>query len=122
MTEHLVFTYGTLKKHHHNNYLLQNSQYLGTGTTVEKYAMSVCSIPYVYKHKQISVIHGEVYSVDDTTLARLDQLEGHPQWYKREEVKILVDNADNGQIVTAWLYFNDNVTGELVLSGRFEQR
>jgi len=119
MAEHTVFVYGTLKKHHHNHSLLQHSKYLGAGQTVEKYSLYSSGIPFVTKHPQTSVIHGELYSVNDHTLARLDRLEGHPDWYKREEVEILVDNR---MIVTAWLYFNAAPVGDLVETGRYELR
>lgn len=33
---------------------------------------------------------GELYSVDDTQLAALDQLEGHPHHYKRTEIPVRV--------------------------------
>ena len=119
MIKHTLFVYGTLKQHHHNHHLLSTSKYLGTVKTIEKYSLFVSTIPFVSKHPQTSVIHGELYSVDDCTLARLDRLEGHPQWYKREEVDILLDNA---QIVAAWLYFNPEPTGDLVSSGKYELR
>jgi gamma-glutamylcyclotransferase (GGCT)/AIG2-like uncharacterized protein YtfP len=42
-------------------------------------------------------IAGEVYRVDSETLDALDVLEGHPDWYKREQV--------NTPWKWAWLYF-----------------
>ncbi len=35
----------------------------------------------------------EVYSVDAETLARIDNLEGHPQWYRRDSISITLDSA-----------------------------
>ncbi len=118
-SEHIVFVYGTLKRNFSNHHLLLYSKYLGTGKTVDTYSLYVSGIPYVIKHESISHIHGELYSVNDHTLARLDMLEGHPDWYRREEVKILVDND---QIVTAWLYFFPKPTGNIEASGRYELR
>ncbi len=118
-SEHIVFVYGTLKRQHSNHSLLLHSKYLGTGQTIEKYSLRIFGIPYVFKYEKISHIHGELYSVNDHTLARLDMLEGHPDWYRREEVKILVDND---QIVTAWLYFFPKPTGNIEASGRYELR
>ena len=116
-SENIVLVYGTLKRHHSNHHLLQHSKYLGTGRTVDTYGLYISGIPFVIKHEKISHIYGELYSINNHILARLDLLEGHPDCYKREQVKI---SADNGQIVTAWLYFFPNRTGDLVPSGRYE--
>lgn len=44
-------------------------------------------------------VFGEVYEVDDATLARLDRLEGHPTMYRREKIKL-----HDGSEVEAYLY------------------
>jgi len=96
-----VFVYGTLRKELGNHYLLQDSVYLGTGLTLEPYVMLESSIgrsiPYVVKPNEttkhlVSRIEGELYEVDDLTLANLDRLEGHPGWYKREYVTVISGN------------------------------
>ena len=96
-----VFVYGTLRKELGNHYLLQDSVFLGTGLTIDHYAMFESSlghsIPFVTKLnptiKDFGVcIEGELYEVDDLTLANLDRLEGHPGWYKREYVTIVSGN------------------------------
>ena len=96
-----VFVYGTLRKELGNHYLLQDSVYLGTGVTAQQYLMLESSvghsIPYVVKPNEatknhVSNIEGQLYEVDDLTLAHLDRLEGHPGWYKREYVDVVVDN------------------------------
>ncbi len=79
--------------------------------------MYVDGIPYVNKSEAISRIHGEVYSVDDDTLAILDQLERHPDWYCRGEVEIILN--DGVDKILAWLYFNPYPDGEIVESGIF---
>ena len=73
---HLIFAYGTLKKGYHNHYLLENSEYLGEHVTEEQYTMySAGGFPIVEREGSNS-IPGEVYRVDDTTLSRLNRLEG----------------------------------------------
>jgi gamma-glutamylcyclotransferase (GGCT)/AIG2-like uncharacterized protein YtfP len=47
-------------------------------------------------------VKGELYMVDEPTLARLDRLEGHPQFYSREEIRI---SAGAGAECMAWAYF-----------------
>lgn len=64
--------------------------------------MYVDGIPYVTMNEAISRIQGEVYSVDDNTLRKLDSLEQHPEWYYREKVDIALDGQ--GTFVSAWLY------------------
>lgn len=104
-----VFVYGTLRKELGNHYLLQDSVYLGTGSTLDHFVMLESSIgrsiPYVVKlnetNKVLStIVEGEVYEVDDLTLANLDRLEGHPGWYKREYIDVVLDD----EIVKAMIY------------------
>ncbi|MEN8251541.1 MAG: gamma-glutamylcyclotransferase family protein [Bacteroidota bacterium] len=113
----LVFTYGTLKKGFDNHQYLQDSDFIGSGRTKEKYALYDRGIPFVIRNNPISYIYGEVYSVNDDVLAILDQLEGHPDWYYREVVEIVL-NGDNNS-VNAWLYFNPDDSGELITSGKY---
>ncbi len=112
---HLVFVYGTLKQGFHNHYILEDSEFLGSGFTVEKCAMYENGIPYIVKDEAISRIQGEIYSVDNETLEILDRLERHPEWYCREEVDVVMDSS--GEIFVAWLYFNPTPEGKLVTSG-----
>ena len=111
----LIFVYGTLKKGFHNHHLLEQSEFVGSGWTVEKYALYHDGIPYVVKDEAISRIQGEVYSVDDDTLEVLDRFENHSEWYCREQVEVTMDLVDD--LLVAWLYFNPDPKGELVESG-----
>ncbi len=116
--KHLVFVYGTLKKGFGNHYLLENSKFIGRAKTKEKYKMTANGIPFVSKSKAVSHIIGEVYEVDDETLEKLDFLEDHPDWYKREKVKVVLED---GKELEAWLYFNEISEGEyLIPDGEFK--
>jgi len=108
---HLIAVYGTLRKGFDNHRLLQDARLLDSGITIEQYAMVCEGIPYVASgHREdASNIVVEVYAVDDKTLKEVDGLENHPDWYKRKEVDI---KLDNGVIAKAWLYFNDTVDVE----------
>ena len=101
-----VFVYGTLKKGGGNNAFLQNSKYLGTGWSHDKYRLFTDgSLPYVDKVEN-NYIKGEVYEVDEWTFMCLDNLEGHPHFYKREEVWIEVPvNEDDMKDYLCWMYF-----------------
>jgi len=117
--EHLIFVYGTLRKGFGNHHLLENAEFLGTGRTKEKYKMTANGIPFVSKSEPVSYIIGEVYEVDKKTLKRLDRLEGHPDWYKREKVKIILET---GKEVEAWIYFNEISQGRhLIKNGDFKK-
>lgn len=113
---HLVYVYGTLRKDQWNHYLLNTSQFIGFAKTKEKYALFGSGIPFLSRTTAISQITGEVYSVDDATLRRLDELEGHPDFYERALAEVLLQD---GTAVEAWIYFHDTVRGDLIESGDF---
>ena len=117
--KHNLFTYGTLKRGFSNGHLLDGAEFLGPGMTLEKYSLYVSGIPYVFKGESVSHIYGELYKVDKLTLKIIDRLEGHPVWYRREEVEVITEKEVN---VTAWLYFHPEKRGKLVKTGRYEQR
>jgi gamma-glutamylaminecyclotransferase len=109
---HKVFVYGTLKEGHGNDVLLSFSKKIGEGFTKERYVMYESGIPFVSKSLALTKIYGEVYLVTDDTLDSLDMLEGHPDWYKREEVPIIYNNdIKKGLLTNAWLYFSDAAPG-----------
>jgi len=116
---HRVFVYGTLMRDHGNHYFLHNAEFIGTGKTKERYCMRINNgLPYVLRHLELSQICGEVYLVGDITLAELDRLESHPNWYRREEVEILLNrNTGIPEAITAWVYFNPDGVGSDVPSG-----
>lgn len=104
-----VFVYGTLK-HGFGNHraLLRDATFVGKGTTILPFVMrSNGGFPVVLRHRadESEIAHnisGEIYEVNDRTLAQLDGLEGHPNWYEREEVT--VDVADTGVQQSCWMY------------------
>jgi len=114
-----LFTYGTLMKGYSNHYPLKRAEWVGSAKTLEKYSLYESGIPFVFKGEAVSHIYGELYRVDELTLKIIDRLEGHPEWYRREEIQIVTDSGNN---VTAWLYFYPEKRGKLVTSGRYEQR
>jgi gamma-glutamylcyclotransferase (GGCT)/AIG2-like uncharacterized protein YtfP len=102
MEKHLLFVYGTLKSGFWNHHYLEDSEYLGKAETKEKYAMYVGGIPFVVKGQKVSTIKGEVYEVSKDVLKEIDRLEGHPFAYRREKVKV---KLEDGKEVEAWMYF-----------------
>ena len=116
--KYTLFVYGTLMQGFSNHYLIERAEWGGTAKTLEKYSLYESGIPYVFKGDAISHIYGELYRVDEQTLKIIDCLEGHPEWYRREEVEVF---TGNGVTVTAWLYFYPEKRGKLVNTGRYEK-
>lgn len=106
--QHVIAVYGTLKKGYSNYQRYKNDlKYLGSGQTVDKYPLLIQGLPYVLPNKgkghNVSV---DVFITDDYGLDGLDLLEGHPDWYKREQIPV---QLEDGRKIIAWLYFNDTV-------------
>lgn len=91
-----IFVYGTLKRGHGNNYLLGESPLLGQALTLTPFVLFNCGFPMAVPFTRDAAkapllpVMGEVYQVDETTLRRLDSLEGHPDWYERKPVQAVV--------------------------------
>lgn len=107
---HKVAVYGSLKQGFGNHRLLEGQELLCKGfTELECYTMySLGPFPGVVDDGE-GDIQVEVYQVDDACFERLDRLEGHPNFYKRELVTIV-----SGQSVPheAWMYiYQGDVAG-----------
>jgi gamma-glutamylcyclotransferase (GGCT)/AIG2-like uncharacterized protein YtfP len=48
-------------------------------------------------------IRGELWQIDSESLKNCDRLEGHPTFYKREQIPVTLDKDRSRH--TAWLYF-----------------
>eukprot|EP00966_Prymnesium_polylepis_P235766 5452490-Prymnesium_polylepis.1 len=96
---HLVLVYGTLMTGLGNHHKLDagdgRAALVGRGVTESKHTMYAAGVPFV--HPDIAAgganIHGEVWAVDAPTLERMDGLEGHPDWYFRMTVNVLMDGG-----------------------------
>jgi gamma-glutamylaminecyclotransferase len=103
----VIAVYGTLKKGYSNYYhYLTGSKYVGGGKTKNKYPLIKDGLPYVVNKPGIGHnIEVDVFKVSDQTFENIDSLEGHPIWYKREQITIMV----KGKEVVCWLYFNPTI-------------
>ena len=110
-----VFVYGTLRRSLEWHHILSNSNFLGEAKTKDKYALYADDIPYVIQNEAISNIIGEVYEVNESTLSRLDNLEGHPDWYCRKEINVTIEEKE----ISAWIYFFPKPSGKLIISGDY---
>jgi gamma-glutamylaminecyclotransferase len=89
-----LFVYGTLRQGCTNHHLVFGSPYLGPATTAEPYVMATQksrSFPYIFKHADFYAVpvQGEIYEINDEILRRLDILEGHPDHYRRQQVRVV---------------------------------
>ncbi len=100
----LFFVYGTLKRGHHNNMVLQTSRFMGAATTVDKLALKIDGLPYLIDQPSEFQVDGEVFSVRSAEVAsNLDRLEGHPHFYQRRQIDVKLNGT--GKIVKCWTYF-----------------
>lgn len=84
----LVFVYGTLLRGERNHGLLSGSSSLGRRQTAPEFTLyDLGSYPGAAEGGE-TAIKGELYQVDQHTLARLDRLEGHPRFYRRRTVTL----------------------------------
>lgn len=102
----LIAVYGTLKSGLHNHHYLKNSTFIDSGYTASNRRMCGEVIPHMLKlqngdgHR----VEVELYTVTYDQLCAVDNLEGHPNWYKREPVLI---DCENGQRLFAWVYLSE---------------
>jgi len=98
-----IFVYGTLKTGLPNNHFLLDEKlgqcdYIGIGTTLQKYPLvidSPCYIPFMLNKANVGKnIKGEVYRVDEEMLKVLDDLENHPVLYKRIDLEVIMEKTD----------------------------
>ena len=129
-----VFVYGTLLTGHGNWQRILAPSKGVKATTIDQYTMrSMGGFPAVYDAHEgtpSTEIVGECFLVDDATVQRLDALEGHPNWYKREEVRV---ELEGGVETVAWMYIMPRQTSnprglgqrprnnELIASGNWNE-
>lgn len=111
LQDNLVAVYGTLKKGYSNYHrFLGGAKYIGSGETKDKYPLLVSGLPYLIEKKGLGHhVNVDVFKVTDSELANLDALEGHPRWYVRKQIPVLVGtNCLTKQKIqyTCWVYFN----------------
>ncbi len=83
-----MFVYGSLMTGAPNHRVMRGARCLGASATVAEFELfDLGAFPGMVKGGATSVV-GEVFEVDDDTLARLDELEGHPTFYERARVRL----------------------------------
>ncbi|KRR02288.1 gamma-glutamylcyclotransferase family protein [Bradyrhizobium valentinum] len=102
---HRVFVYGTLKSGLFNHRLLGGCEFFGGAVTVPTYKMIETGFPVILPDPEGKPLAGEIYTVDDETLARLDQLEREGSSYDRELIDVTLALAAGERLPTkAFIY------------------
>jgi gamma-glutamylaminecyclotransferase len=101
-----IFVYGTLRAGEPNHYLLANQEIVHPARTEPAFELvSLGPYPAMIPGGLTSIV-GEVYEVDEPTLAALDRLEDHPNFYQRQAIRLT-----NGDEVLAYLLTPEQVRG-----------
>lgn len=110
MSNQYILTYGTLKKGFYNHYLIEHLEYVDEAMTCEKFQMYPSvnyAFPFVIKSEKNNQIFGEVYKLTSSKdLDLLDELEGYPDLYIREEIEIMLSI---GRKINAIMYFKNEI-------------
>lgn len=100
----LVFVYGSLRRGQTNHRILEGSAMVATARTLGRFRLvDLGAYPALLPGGTTAVV-GEVYEVDGPTLERLDRLEGHPHYYRRELIEL-----DDRQIAYVYVFVADVV-------------
>jgi gamma-glutamylcyclotransferase (GGCT)/AIG2-like uncharacterized protein YtfP len=117
-TRHRVFVYGTLMKGEHHHEVLKEATFIGLSETEPSFELVQIDYYPALLSEGTTRIIGEVYEVDESTLAKLDELEEVPHYFVRERVQL----AD-GSEAHVYLMPRERATGsEPIPSGYFRMR
>lgn len=98
-----IFVYGTLKSGFHNHHYLKNANFIDRATSLYRYPMILKypAFPHLINAKgKGHYIKGEVYSIDNETMLKIDELEGVPEHYYRECIDVRLQNGDSLRVET----------------------
>lgn len=114
-----LYCYGTLKKGRHNHGYLAESTFMGNFITSDAFSLIVSNLPFLVRRRsRFGGIRGEVYKVNPDVIRRLDTIEGHPDYYHRELIKVYNEDTKEALEVYAYVYpdvFNKHFNHEYYL-------
>lgn len=100
----LVFVYGTLMRGGRLHGVLTESRYCGNARLRGYTMFDLGWFPGIVRSGGHGEVHGEVYEVDDDTLANLDRIEGTPHLYQRKAVKVLTRKGSKFLQAQAYIF------------------
>lgn len=85
-----LFVLGTLKRGQSNNFYLESQHFIGAASAEPAYRLLNCGWHpgLITVAEGGNAIQGEIWRVDETTLATLDEFEGVPKWFERLPIQI----------------------------------
>jgi gamma-glutamylaminecyclotransferase len=98
------FTYGTFRQGECRHSILQGYTpiFIKTLNTAPEYKLvDLGSFPGM-RRGNISVV-GELYEVPDDALSIFDMIEGHPSFFRRQEIKL-----EDGSVAIAYMFQHDS--------------
>lgn len=114
MNKIYLFVYGTLKTGNFNNRLLNGFK----GIPAKAPGILLFEGPgYPFAKRGSGTAIGELYEIDEKTLARIDRLEGHPEYYHREKTKVLAGKKKE----EAWIYLIDRPVRRVIVGGEWKK-
>lgn len=102
-----LFVYGTLQKGWGNNVLLSGAKFMGDAVTKKSYCLLDVGCPIASNSELFEKlpITGQVFEINEKHLERCDRLEGHPDWYIRREVSVMM--VDSQEELVSYIYEMD---------------
>lgn len=101
----LVFVYGSLRQGQQNHGYLTSGCYLGDHRTAARFTMYDLGAFPAVRAGGCTAVLGELYAVPGGVLRALDQLEGHPDLYRRQRLPTPWG--------AAWIYLYRREAGQL---------
>lgn len=112
----LVFVYGTLRRGEGNHGVMQGAlgRYVGCAEVSGFKLFDLGAFPAVdfdggRWEDAPRLVQGEVFSLSPEGVARLDQLEGHPNFYRRCMVEVRLTGESDFPLL-AWIYVLPGLT------------
>jgi gamma-glutamylaminecyclotransferase len=116
----LIFVYGTLKRGCKNHHYMAGQSFVGPAGTAPGFSLfDLGGHPGMVRVPGAKGVSGELWSVDEPCLARLDELEGTAQGLYRRESVPLEGGAPTGG-AQAYLYLGP-VGGRPSLGGEWAE-
>ena len=115
-----IFVYGSLMRGESNHHFLNNeySKYIGKAITKREFSLyDLGGFPGMISGGTNAIL-GEVYEICPFIKSRLDQLEGHPQFYRRTVIEL-----QSGEKVEAYILDPHYIKGhKLIKSGNWRSK
>lgn len=109
---HRIFVFGTLKQGFRNFHVNRGTRVGGDVITLQPHPLHIIGprrLPWLLNRPGEGLpVVGQLFDVDDATLAAMDQLErvDDPLWYQRRHIQVRPHPAGpDAAAIDAWVYF-----------------